>query len=91
MLQDLDSMIGFHGDIASAKDHHRFADHGQQRQHVSPTPHVQRVPISALCTKKCNISKFVIAISHPDQLGFWEWLGQAPPFLAFSCSLSALY
>jgi hypothetical protein len=28
--------------------------------------------------KKCNISKIVIAISHPDQWGFWEWLGQTP-------------
>jgi hypothetical protein len=26
--------------------------------------------------KTCNISKIVIAISHPDQWGFWEWLGQ---------------
>jgi hypothetical protein len=26
--------------------------------------------------KKCNLSKIVIAISHPDQWGFWEWLGQ---------------
>jgi hypothetical protein len=23
-------------------------------------------------------SKIVIAISHPDQWGFWEWLGQTP-------------
>jgi hypothetical protein len=22
--------------------------------------------------------KIVIAISHPDQWGFWEWLGQTP-------------
>jgi hypothetical protein len=29
-------------------------------------------------SKKCNISKVVIAISHPDQWGFWEWLGQSP-------------
>jgi hypothetical protein len=28
--------------------------------------------------KKCNISKIVIAISHPDQWDFWEWLGQTP-------------
>jgi hypothetical protein len=25
-----------------------------------------------------NTSKIVIAISHPDQWGFWEWLGQTP-------------
>jgi hypothetical protein len=23
-----------------------------------------------------NISRVVVAISHPDQWGFWEWLGQ---------------
>jgi hypothetical protein len=26
--------------------------------------------------KNCNISKIVVAISHPDQWGFWEWPGQ---------------
>jgi hypothetical protein len=29
-------------------------------------------------TKQGNISTIVIAISHPDQWGFWEWLGQTP-------------
>jgi hypothetical protein len=28
--------------------------------------------------KDCNINKAVIAISHPDEWGFWEWLGQTP-------------
>jgi hypothetical protein len=28
--------------------------------------------------KSCNISKIVTAISHPDQWGLWEWLGQTP-------------
>jgi hypothetical protein len=28
--------------------------------------------------KDCNINKNVIAISHPDQWGFGEWLGQTP-------------
>jgi hypothetical protein len=33
-----------------------------------------------LCTKKkdYSINEVVIAISHPDQWGFWEWLGQTP-------------
>jgi hypothetical protein len=33
--------------------------------------------------KSCNISKIVIAISHPDQWGFWEWLGQTPRSRSF--------
>jgi hypothetical protein len=44
-------------------------------------PHSALVGVRELYGKAkttCSLSKVVIAISHPDQWGFWEWLGQTP-------------
>jgi hypothetical protein len=52
---------------------------GGMRRELRPTlvslP-MTRTASAAATVHRCNISKIVIAISHPDQWGFWEWLGQ---------------